>query len=79
MITLKTEVAATLAQAASSLEQIGGRLPERAESACLETAAILAEAAREFTPPPPKYTDSARRIAGRMKPSGVKPTGIASE
>ena len=84
MITYRPEISLRLQQAASSLERIGQLLPERAQSACAEASAILHECAAEYAPPaeskyPNHARDSARRLAERMKPTGVKPTGIASE
>ena len=73
----RLEIAAKLKRAGDAVEKIGALLgSERAQSACQEAAAILHEAAREFTPgPPPKYPnlarENARRVAMQAKPAGV--------
>ena len=84
MISYRPEVATKLKTAADSLERIGQLLPERAQSACSECAAILHEAAREYAPAESKYPNNARRsaqrLAERMKPAAAaKPTGVGSE
>ena len=74
VIANRPEIAAKLAQAAASIERIGQLMPERAQSACQECAAILHEAAREFTPPP-KPPDTARqharKVAEQVKPASI--------
>jgi len=73
---LNSEVAERLLAASNTIERIAQLLTkhERAQSACTECSAILAECASEYAPPPPKPPDRARQhaaaIAARAKPGG---------
>jgi hypothetical protein len=69
----KPEIAEKLRMAADSVGRIGEIVEaERAQAACEEASAILAEAARDYAPAPPKPPDTARQhaaaVAAQAKP-----------
>ena len=78
MITYRPEVSLRLQQIAGSVERIGAIMPERAQSACEEAAAILHECASEFAPAPPKPPDRARQHAAKVA-AQAKLTGVGRE